>query len=226
MPVKKDGELYILTNNHVAANSNDAEIGDMILQPGAYDGGNTSENRIGALADFIPISFSEDTPPTPCPVGQGLEAILNWLLGLLGRQTRIIAYQAGENLIDAAIVKPDAIDDIIPRILKAENEYITPTGITEASLGMIICKAGRTTGYTESTVQGIGATVDVNYGAGKVARFKNQIIAGAMSQGGDSGSGVLEKATKKAVGLLFAGSDTTTVLNRIQDVCEELEIEI
>jgi hypothetical protein len=37
--VKKGGKLYILSNNHVLANSNDASIRDAILQPGPYDGG-------------------------------------------------------------------------------------------------------------------------------------------------------------------------------------------
>ena len=40
------------------------------------------------------------------------------------------------------------------------------------------------------------------------ARFSDQLMAGAMSQGGDSGSAVLDDR-KRLVGLLFAGSDTT-----------------
>jgi hypothetical protein len=48
-------------------------------------------------------------------------------------------------------------------------------------------------------------------------------MAGAMSQGGDSGSAVLDEENN-LVGLLFAGSDTTTIINRIQNVFSALDI--
>jgi len=45
-----------VTNNHVAANENKAEVGDNILQPGPYDGGNNSDReRIGGLEGFVDI---------------------------------------------------------------------------------------------------------------------------------------------------------------------------
>ena len=49
---------YILSNNHVLANSNDARSGDPILQPGPIDGGTTPADRIATLTRFIPISFN------------------------------------------------------------------------------------------------------------------------------------------------------------------------
>jgi hypothetical protein len=48
------GNVYILSNNHVIANSNNASIGDATLQPGPYDGG-TAADQIGTLADFETI---------------------------------------------------------------------------------------------------------------------------------------------------------------------------
>src|SRR5439155_25785967 len=51
------GRVYILSNNHVLANSNDATIGDPEFQPGPYDGG-TSNDQIGTLSDFQVIAFS------------------------------------------------------------------------------------------------------------------------------------------------------------------------
>jgi hypothetical protein len=53
--VHKNNEEYILSNNHVLANSNQAERGDNILQPGRWDGG-TNNDKIGELTEFIPIS--------------------------------------------------------------------------------------------------------------------------------------------------------------------------
>ena len=48
---------YILSNNHVLANSNNANIGDPILQPGPFDGGTAPADVIGRLARFVPIKF-------------------------------------------------------------------------------------------------------------------------------------------------------------------------
>ena len=55
--------------------------------------------------------------------------------------------------------------------------------------------------------------------------FDRQLVFSHMSEPGDSGSLILEKATNKAVGLLFAGSNQVTIANRIQDVMELLDIE-
>jgi hypothetical protein len=48
---------YILSNNHVLANSNAAHIGDPILQPGPYDGGKYPADMVARLSRFIPIHF-------------------------------------------------------------------------------------------------------------------------------------------------------------------------
>lgn len=48
---------YILSNNHVLANSNAASIGDPILQPGRVDGGSVRGDVIARLARFVPIHF-------------------------------------------------------------------------------------------------------------------------------------------------------------------------
>jgi hypothetical protein len=49
---------YILSNNHVLANSNNANIGDPIYQPGTFDGGGPAD-AIGRLARYIPIKFND-----------------------------------------------------------------------------------------------------------------------------------------------------------------------
>jgi ribosomal protein S27AE len=48
-------KVYVLSNNHVIANSNQGSIGDPILQPGPYDGGADPADRIAVLSKFIPI---------------------------------------------------------------------------------------------------------------------------------------------------------------------------
>jgi hypothetical protein len=53
---------YILSNNHVLADTNAAQIGDPILQPGPYDGGMDPTDRIATLTRWVPITLE---PPTP-----------------------------------------------------------------------------------------------------------------------------------------------------------------
>ncbi|PGM69897.1 hypothetical protein CN952_21785 [Bacillus cereus] len=53
---------YILSNNHVLANCNDASIGDPILQPGPSDGGTDPKDRIATLSRFVPIVFAPQVP--------------------------------------------------------------------------------------------------------------------------------------------------------------------
>ena len=49
-------DRFILSNNHVLANSNDGQLGDPILEPGPIDGGDPA-NPIGTLHDYEPIMF-------------------------------------------------------------------------------------------------------------------------------------------------------------------------
>jgi hypothetical protein len=53
---------YILSNNHVLANTNAGSLGDAVLQPGPYDGGKEPDDIIGRLWRFVPIDLE---PPTP-----------------------------------------------------------------------------------------------------------------------------------------------------------------
>jgi len=53
---------YILSNNHVLANSNAAAPGDPVLQPGPLDGGRDPQDRIARLSRFVPLTLD---PPTP-----------------------------------------------------------------------------------------------------------------------------------------------------------------
>lgn len=50
-------KYYILSNNHVLANSNNAGIGDFILQPGPADGGTLAGDAIARLSRYVPIRF-------------------------------------------------------------------------------------------------------------------------------------------------------------------------
>ena len=219
--VKKDGRFVILSNNHVLANSNAAEIGDPILQPGPHDGGRYPDDHIADLEQFIPINITG--LPSDCPVATGTANFLNSIARLFGSsvQLQAIDQQATENLVDAAIARPLNPDDVKNEIL----EIGTIQGAVEGELGMAIKKSGRTTGFTTGEIQQVDVTVNVQYGEGQTAQFTDQLMAGAMSQGGDSGSAVLDDSNN-LVGLLFAGSDTSTIMNRIQNVFSELGVSL
>ncbi len=62
----KPSRYYILSNNHVIANSNDAAPGDPIIQPGRVDGGTVPRDVIGRLDRFVPIRFIEPGEEPPC----------------------------------------------------------------------------------------------------------------------------------------------------------------
>ena len=51
-------EIVILSNNHVLAAANRAQIGDHIVQPGAYYGGHCHEDCIAELQRLVGIDFS------------------------------------------------------------------------------------------------------------------------------------------------------------------------
>jgi hypothetical protein len=219
--VKKSGQKYILSNNHVLANSNQAQIGDPILQPGPYDGGKYPDDQIATLEQFVPIAFSES--PSECGFANAVIALCNLGFQLFNSKTRYkaVKLQAADNLADAAIARPLSPDDVSDEILQIG----TIQGSAVGELGMAIKKSGRTTGLTTGTIEQVDVSVNVQYGQGQVALFTDQLMAGAMSQGGDSGSAVLAE-NNRLVGLLFAGSDTTTIINRIENVFSALGVTV
>jgi hypothetical protein len=219
--VRKDGELFILSNNHVLANSNDARQGDPILQPGPVDGGRFPADHIADLEDFVAIRFRQPEPPSECPTARAVIASLNAICRIIRSKTRyqVVTLQVEDNLVDAAIARPLNPADLTSDILEIGG--IEGAGVAE--LGTPLKKSGRTTGLTTGEVLQTDVTVDVDYGGGRTARFVDQLLAGAMSQGGDSGSAVLDDRNR-LVGLLFAGSDSTTIINRIGHVFSALGI--
>ncbi len=209
------GEAVILSNNHVLANSNEAHAGDRVLQPGPYDGGGPRD-AIATLAEFVPITFSERELNG---LGRLLERTLGRILAPAGLGLRRLP-SGKTNVVDAALAAPLSPDLVAPDIL----EIGSVSGSVAASLGTRVKKSGRTTGLTEGKVTALEATVEVDYG-GKSAVFRGQIVSDIPSRGGDSGSLIVDEANR-AVGLLFAGGSTTTILNPIDAVLAALAIRL
>jgi hypothetical protein len=188
--------FYILSNNHVLAASNAGRRGDAILQPGPADGGTYPADLIARLDRFVPITFD---PPVP--------------------------RAKHANIVDCAVAEGNFAD------LDREIEWTGPArgwrrrADVVKMVGHPVKKTGRTTNISFGRITAVNATVDVNYGNGRVARFLDQIVTTAMSAGGDSGS-LLLTPDNVAVGLLFAGSPIATIFNQIEHVRSLLRVEV
>lgn len=184
--------VYALSNNHVYADINTADLGDDVIQPGTFDGGALPDDFIGDLAAFVTIDFSA----------------------------------GATNVVDAAIASTTTGD--VGNATTSDCYGIPSLTTATASVNMKVQKCGRTTELTKGKVSAINATVNVNYGDPGVATFVNQIVVskGApFSAGGDSGSlVVVNDANASPVGLLFAGSNSTTIINPINAVLSELAV--
>lgn len=54
------GERFLLSNNHVFANANDAQLGDAILQPAAMDGGKEPGDLVARLDRYWSLVYIDD----------------------------------------------------------------------------------------------------------------------------------------------------------------------
>jgi hypothetical protein len=103
--------------------------------------------------------------------------------------------------------------------------YGTPSSTTAAaSLNLPVQKYGGATSLTTGTVTAINATIKVLYPRHGPATFRKQIGIGpsSFSGSGDSGSLIVTQTGNNPVGLLFAGSSTTTFANPIDIVLQQL----
>jgi hypothetical protein len=180
-----DRTPYILSNNHVLANSTTIQVkrareGEPILQPGSHDQGKFSlddaGDTIGTLAMYIPID------------------------------------EQGDNKVDAALAIP-LVDELVERP-RIQGSY----ALQEIMTGLRGWYQGRTSGYKEVEIQDASAVVKVSYGR-FTAIFTDQILFTPPSLGGDSGS-VIAGFDNRAWGLVFAGSPTLGVANKIPHVIE------
>lgn len=220
--VRKNNRAYILSNNHVLAESNAGAIGDLILQPGKYDGGTWPKDKIAELAEFIKIEWMTGDG---CSIGQAAAWLGNLIAKIFGSKTRLKSGRSTQatNLVDAAIALPSSPEDVISEIL--EIGEIQGMNLNPA-LGLKVQKSGRTTGVTKGRITQVDVTVQVQY-ENNIALFEDQVISDIKCGGGDSGSIILDM-DRKIVGLLFAGSDqdSITVFNRADQVWIALNLDM
>ena len=109
---------------------------------------------------------------------------------------------------------------------------LASTAPVAAARNMLVMKTGRTTGHTRGKIFDVAADVNVPYedkdGNAFMATFGDQILivgtSGSFSTNGDSGSLIVDQTSKRATGLLFAGSTSHTIANHIEDVLNALGV--
>ena len=145
-----------------------------------------------------------------------------------------IAFGGPVNLVDCATgwAWPDRVRrDLVYLSGGAPAFFRLNLPIVAPALGMPVGKSGRTTQLTTGRITAIGATINVNYGGGRVALFRDQIeiqgTSGLFSAGGDSGSSIWTWTPQRnPVGLLFAGGGNSTFANRMTHVVNALDINL
>ena len=214
---------YILSNNHVLAESDQGKIGDAIDEPGMIDDG------------CVPLSHAGSTLR---PVGT-----LKYVVPLASSQTNVDAALAS--------VAPGTVDPTGSILQLAASGASEPNGVLGAAppmggdgeildasdlAGLKLAKSGRTTGLTCSTVAAVDLSVKVDYFKDCAETqpyytkiFTNQIgIAGdRFSDSGDSGALVVDASNAEPVGLFFAGGTDgkghgLSIANPIGEVLREL----
>jgi hypothetical protein len=209
----RNGNPYILSNNHVLAESDQARAGDTVVQP--------------ALVDL------NCNPQAGRSVGS-----LRYVVPLQSRQTNVDAALAAAT---PAVDGTGAILQLGPSVNGVLTAAAPAAGEGEAlTAGLLnqlhVVKSGRTTGLTCSTVNTVDLSVQVDYYYDcaetqpyYTKTYLNQIgMPGAsFADSGDSGALVLDASNAQPVGLFFAsGADNSnhgfSVANPIQDVLSEL----
>src|SRR5258708_432712 len=194
--VTKGGVQYILSNNHVLADADTATVGDAIGQPGLVDVG------CNASAAQTVATFSQAIPLHTGNVDAAIAQVVPGEVDTSGAVWGI-----------GTPASTTALDD-------------------STAVGRSVAKSGRTTGLTCGTIASVSTNVKVRYqqGCGKGRKFTvlylNQVLVNgsSFSAGGDSGSLIVTSDTVQPIALLFAGSSTTTIGNRISDVTSALGV--
>ncbi len=145
-----------------------------------------------------------------------------------------INFAGGVNYVDCATgwAWPDRVRRELVYLSGGVPTYFRISSAPVAPyVGMPVGKSGRTTQLTHGQVTDVSATIRVNYGAGRVALFADQIAvraaSGDFSAGGDSGSSIWTwDARRSPVGLLFAGGGGTTFGNKMARVLTALDIRL
>ena len=203
---KETGRVLVGLNNHCGALENKAKKGDPWVQPSPYDKGIYPKDEMADLHHFVEIKFNGFN----CPFRNFFHKIY-----------RALKRDVPLNKVDISFGVP--IVDFEITSLGIPNAF---SGYREPEVGDEVQKTGRTTGYTKGKIVSTSWTGSVQYSRG-IAVFTDCIVVEGkgFSAGGDSGSPVFDM-DGNLVGILFAGSDTHTILCKIKNIEEEGNVRV
>jgi hypothetical protein len=186
------GNVYALSNNHVYADENRANIGDNVLQPGAYDGGKDPDDAIGKLYKFEQIVFSTSASNT---VDAAIAAIIkDGDIPRVGKATPSNGYGTPKSATAPAIVNMQV------------QKYGRTTGLTKGKI------------YAKNATVDVWYDTGVARFVGQLIITPGPFSAGGDSGSLIVKKDRIASENNKPVGLLFAGSQTITVANPIDAV--------
>lgn len=196
----RDRNTYILSNNHILANANDAAQGDAVLQPGPYDGGTLPADQIAALESYAPISF---TSPNV------IDAAVAVADPALSDPQYRHAYFTGGTPEFFALSNPPAAAAVGMAVGKVGRA-------TELTQGVIVSDSAAI-----NVNMGGGR---IAHFQNQIA--VRPISASPFSAAGDSGSVIWTWDGLRPVALLFAGGTGMTFGNPIEAVLDALDIDL
>lgn len=195
---RADDSPLVLSNNHVLANVNDAQIGDDILQQSRFDGGAQPGDLVGALEDFVSIDL----------VGEN-------------------QVDCATALIDPDDVSRDFlyVDRSGTAFYTVGNRTIpASTGLRVGKSGRT---TGLTSGVVTAVGVTIDVNMGGGKLARFIDQIAIEGARSQFSRPGDSGSLIWSwDEARHPVGLLFAGGEDTTFANPIGTVLNALDIQI
>ena len=127
------------------------------------------------------------------------------------------------NLVDAALALPTSQDDVSMYILASHDLDVIPVrGVAPVTSPIRVKKYSRTSDMDWGNVIDWNFSVGVDYKDGVTRNFTDQLPVKIQTQGGDSGSLLLDE-NDNAVGLIFAGGKDDAgnyygVANKIRNV--------
>ena len=180
---------FILSNNHVLADTDTATPGDAISQPGLVDVGCV----LTAANSNTVAHFSTTKPLGTANIDAALAQVVPGAVNTTG------------NILDVGM---PSSTEASPAVGDAVAKSGRTTGLTCATIGSV------NTNVAVEYQRGCGKGKKF-----KVIYLNQVLVNGsAFSAAGDSGSLIVTQAAAQPVALLFAGSSTTTVANPISDV--------
>jgi hypothetical protein len=220
----ENGGQYILSNNHVLAESDQGKIGDSIVQPALIDR-NCDQNAgrpVASLRYVVPLATTETNVDA---------ALAEVSAGTVDPTGAILQFGSPGAGVNGAIGAASPAAGL--------GETLTPELFAPGSSPLLVAKSGRTTGLTCSTIDAIDLSVEVDYykDCAETQPYYRKTFSGQLgisgdgfSDSGDSGALVVDAANAEPLGLYFAGGTDDhggglSVATPIQDVLTALDTE-